>query len=187
MPPGPVPFDPDGQPPVPPGAVLFDRDGTLVVDVPYCADPDQVRPMPAARRALAMLREAGIPVGVITNQSGVAHGLIDSADVRAVNQRVEELLGPFAVWRMCLHPAVEGCSCRKPRPGMVLSAAAELGVPPARVVVIGDIGSDMAAAAAAGARGVLVPTPATRPAEVEAAPVVRADLVAAVRHLLGVA
>ena len=68
---------------------------------------------------------------------------------------------------------------------MVLAAAAELGVPPRRVAVIGDIGADVGAAAAAGARSVLVPTPVTRRQEIVDAPVVRKDLMAAVRYVLG--
>jgi D-glycero-D-manno-heptose 1,7-bisphosphate phosphatase len=167
-----------------PEAVLFDRDGTLVVDVPYNGDPDLVRPVPGAGAALHLLRAAGIPVGVVSNQSGIARGLLTAAQVNAVNRRVEELLGPFAVWQVCPHGPGEGCPCRKPCPGMVLAAARELGVDPAATAVIGDIGADVGAAAAAGAAAVLVPTPETRPEEVTAAPVVRPDLVAAVRHLL---
>jgi D-glycero-D-manno-heptose 1,7-bisphosphate phosphatase len=172
------------SPPSSTAAVLFDRDGTLIEDEPYCADPALVRPMPHARAALALVREAGLPIGVITNQSGIARGLLTREQATAVNERVERLLGPFGVWRMCPHGPDEGCPCRKPKPGMVLSAAAALGVPADRVVVIGDIGADVAAAAAAGARSVLVPTPVTRAEEIAAAPVVRRDLVSAVTHLL---
>jgi D-glycero-D-manno-heptose 1,7-bisphosphate phosphatase len=167
-----------------PAAVLFDRDGTLVIDVPYNRDPAMVRPVPGARAALDLLRAVGIPVGVVTNQSGIARGLISTEQVDAVNRRVEELLGPFAVWQVCPHGPADACSCRKPQPGMVLAAAQRLGLPPDRVAVVGDIGADVEAAAAAGAASVLVPTPVTRPDEVAAAPVVRADLVGAVRHLL---
>lgn len=168
-----------------PAAVLFDRDGTLVVDVPYNGDPTRVRPVPAARAALALLRARGIPTGVVTNQSGIARGLLDAAQAEAVNRRVDALLGPFATWQVCPHGPADACGCRKPRPGLVLDAAADLGVAPQRVAVVGDIGADVGAARAAGARAVLVPTPVTRPAEIDAAPVVRPDLVAAVRHLLG--
>lgn len=168
-----------------PGGVLFDRDGTLIVDVPYCTDPDRVRPVTTAGPALALLRDAGIPTGVVTNQSGVARGLISPDQVRAVNQRVEDLLGPFTVWQVCPHGPGDGCACRKPAPGMVLAAAAELGLDPERMAVVGDIGADIGAARAAGARSVLVPTPVTRREEVDAAPVVRPDLLAAVRFLLG--
>jgi D-glycero-D-manno-heptose 1,7-bisphosphate phosphatase len=120
----------------------------------------------------------------VTNQSGIARGLISTEQADAVNRRVDELLGPFAVWQVCPHGPTDGCSCRKPQPGMVLAAAQRLGLPPGRVAVVGDIGADVEAAAAAGATSVLVPTPVTRPGEVAAAPVVRADLVDAVRHLL---
>lgn len=167
-----------------PAAVLFDRDGTLVLDVPYNQDPAMVRPVPGARAALDLLSAAGIPVGVVTNQSGIARGLISTEQADAVNRRVDELLGPFAVWQVCPHGPADGCACRKPRPGMVLAAAQRLGLPPDRIAVVGDIGADVEAAAAAGATSVLVPTPMTRPEEVAAAPVVRADLVGAVRHLL---
>lgn len=165
--------------------MLFDRDGTLIEDVPYCGEPHRVRPVPAARPALELLRAAGIPVGVITNQSGIARGLIRPGAAQAVNRRVDELLGPFALWRWCPHGPRDGCECRKPRPGMVVSAAAALGVSPRRVAVIGDIGADVGAARAAGARSVLVPTVVTRRQEIDDAPVVRDDLLAAVRYLLG--
>ncbi|MYX25591.1 HAD-IIIA family hydrolase [Streptomyces sp. SID8381] len=165
-------------------AVLFDRDGTLVEDVPYNGDPERVRPVDGARQAVALLRAHGIGVGVITNQSGVARGLLSTADVRRVNERVEVLLGPFDVWAVCPHGPGDGCACRKPRPGMVLSAASRLRVRPEEVVVIGDIGSDLAAARAAGAHGVLVPTPVTRTEEITAAAHVAPNLLTAVRAVL---
>jgi HAD superfamily hydrolase (TIGR01662 family) len=168
----------------PPMAVLFDRDGTLVHDVPYNGDPELVEPVGRAAEALALLRDQGIPVGLVTNQSAIGRGMITRADVDAVNARVAELLGPFDDVRVCPHAPGDGCACRKPLPGMVLSAAAALGVPPAGVVVIGDIGADVAAAHAAGARAVLVPNPVTRPEEVAAAPAVAADVAAAVRLAL---
>jgi len=168
----------------PPAAVFFDRDGTLVVDVPYCADPDLVTPVPTARAALCLLRAAGIPVGVVSNQSGIARGLLNREQVDAVNRRVDDLLGPFDVWQLCPHGPDDGCACRKPAPGMVLAAAQQLGVAPGDVAVVGDIGADVGAARAAGARSVLVPTEVTLPEEVATAPVVRPDLLAAVQYLL---
>ncbi|MBO0745504.1 MAG: HAD-IIIA family hydrolase, partial [Candidatus Dormibacteraeota bacterium] len=159
-----------------PLAVLFDRDGTLIEDVPYNGDPAKVRLRPGAARVCARLRARRIPIGVISNQSGVARGLLSERAVARVNQRVDELLGPISVWAICPHGPEAGCRCRKPAPGLVLDAARRLGVPPGRVAVVGDIGSDVAAAAAAGARGVLVPTEATRTEEVTAAPAVAEDL-----------
>jgi histidinol-phosphate phosphatase family protein len=167
-------------------AVLFDRDGTLVEDVPYNADPDEVRAMPGARPALDRLRAAGLRLGVVTNQSGLARGLFTAGDLARVHARVEELLGPFDTWQLCPHAPADGCGCRKPEPGLVLSAASALGVPAARCVVIGDVGTDVAAARAAGARAVLVPTPVTRPDEVRSAPAVAADLPSAVELALAI-
>jgi HAD superfamily hydrolase (TIGR01662 family) len=164
--------------------VLFDRDGTLVHDVPYNGDPDLVVPVDGAREALDRLRAAGVRTGVVSNQSGVGSGRITAADVEAVNGRVEELLGPFDVWRWCPHGRDEGCDCRKPAPGMVKDACATLAVPPERCVVVGDIGTDAEAAAAAGARSVLVPTEVTREREVSAAPVVAGSLPEAVDLVL---
>lgn len=167
-----------------PLAVLFDRDGTLIRDVPYNGDPDRVEPMPTAHEALALLRQHGIATGVITNQSGVARGLITRAEVDAVNARVDALLGPFGTWAVCPHGVDEGCGCRKPEPGLVLDAARALGIRPADAVVIGDIGADIAAASAAGCDAVLVPTPTTLAAEVRNARVVAPTVLAAVERLL---
>jgi histidinol-phosphate phosphatase family protein len=167
-----------------PLAVLLDRDGTLVVDVPYNGDPARVAPLPGAEAAVRRLRRAGVKLAVISNQSGVGRGLLTGAQVTAVNRRVEELLGSVGPWLVCPHAPEAGCACRKPAPGLVLQAAALLGVDPRRCAVIGDIGADMEAATAAGARGVLVPTSATRPAEIRAAAEVAHDLEAAVDLLL---
>jgi histidinol-phosphate phosphatase family protein len=183
--------DPSAFPAGPPGrrpalrAVLFDRDGTLVEDVPYNGDPELVRPVPGARAALDRLRRRGVRIGVVSNQSGVARGLLTERQVRAVNSRVEELVGPIAAWAVCPHGPDDGCACRKPRAGLVLAAAARLGVPARSCAVVGDIGADVEAALSAGARAVLVPTPVTRPDEVARAPEVAADLDGAVTRLLG--
>ena len=168
-----------------PAAVLLDRDGTLVHDVPYNGDPAQVSPMPGARGALDRLRAAGIPLAVITNQSGIGRGLLTGAQVQAVNARIEALLGPFDGWFVCPHTESAGCGCRKPAPGLIRQAAAELGVRAGDCVVIGDIGSDVGSATAAGAAAILVPTEHTRREEVAAAPVRATTLDSAVDLVLG--
>jgi HAD superfamily hydrolase (TIGR01662 family) len=167
-----------------PDLVLFDRDGTLVRDYPYNGDPGFVRPVPGAREAVDALRARGVRVGVVSNQSGVARGLITREQVDACTARLDELLGPFETVQVCPHGPDDGCSCRKPAPGMVKAACAELDVDPARCVVIGDIGADVEAAAAAGAVGILVPTPVTRREEVAAAPRRAATLTEAVDDVL---
>jgi histidinol-phosphate phosphatase family protein len=167
-----------------PAAVLFDRDGTLIADVPYNGDPARVTPMPGARAALERLRNAGIATAVVSNQSGIARGLLSHDDVAAVHGRMEALLGPLGPLEYCPHGPDDGCACRKPAPALIERAAARLGVEPRDCVVIGDIGSDIEAAVAAGARPVLVPTPRTLPEEVAAAPERAPDLTAAIEAVL---
>jgi histidinol-phosphate phosphatase family protein len=142
-------------------------------------------PMPGARAAIERLRSAGVPTAVVSNQSAVGRGRASPDEVEAVNRRIEDLLGPLGPWLVCPHAPGAGCSCRKPAPGLVFRAAAALGIPPERCVVIGDIGADVEAAAAAGARAILVPTAKTRPEEIDSAPEVAPDLGAAVDLVIG--
>jgi HAD superfamily hydrolase (TIGR01662 family) len=165
-------------------AVLFDRDGTLVIDVPYNGDPALVQPMPGARAALDRLRGAGLRVGVVTNQSGLARKRFTAGQMTAVNRRIEELLGPFDTWQICPHDETAGCACRKPAPGLITAAAQALATTAARCIVVGDIGRDMEAAKAAGADGILVPTPVTLPAERDAAPALAPTIEAAAELIL---
>lgn len=166
-------------------AVLFDRDDTLVHDEPpYNGDPTRVRPVAGARLALDRLRAAGVRLGVVSNQSGIARRLVSAEQVRSVDARIVELLGPVDTWQVCPHGPEDGCSCRKPAPGLVQRAAQDLGLPPGRIAVVGDIGSDVGAALAAGTLPILVPTPRTRAEEVAAAPVVARSLAEAVDLVL---
>jgi histidinol-phosphate phosphatase family protein len=170
--------------PPPPKAVLFDRDGTLIQDVPYNGDPAAVRPMPGARAAVGYVLAMGMQTGLVTNQSGIGRGLLTGAAVTAVNENVARLLGPFGTVQVCPHAPGDGCGCRKPAPGLVTRAAAALGMPPHECAVIGDIGADVQAAWAAGARAVLVPTPATLAAEQAGVRCAR-DIMTAVLALTG--
>ena len=167
-----------------PRAVLFDRDGTLVHDVPYNGDPAQVVVVDEAREAITELRAAGLSVAVITNQSGVARGLLTLEQVDAVNRRIDAELGPVDRWLVCPHGPDDRCRCRKPAPGLVVAAAAHLRVAPASCVVIGDTEADVAAARAVGARGILVANAATRATEVACAPESAPTLRAAVQRVL---
>ncbi len=108
--------------------------------------------MPRARELLDRLRARGLPIGVLTNQSGVGRGFITTEEMNAVNARVDELLGPFAGWFVCPHAPDEDCECRKPKPKLVLDAARAFGVEPSGVLVVGDKESDVDAAHNAGAR-----------------------------------
>jgi histidinol-phosphate phosphatase family protein len=169
----------------PPSCVLFDRDGTLIRDVPYNGDPSKVEPLRGARAAVDRLRAAEIRVGVVTNQSALGRGLITEQQMLAVNGHVEELLGPFDVWAICPHDPADGCGCRKPAPRLIVEACSVLAVDPSHAVVIGDIASDVEAAEAAGARGVLVPNAQTDPREIRSAACVYSSLGDAIEAVLG--
>jgi D-glycero-D-manno-heptose 1,7-bisphosphate phosphatase len=145
----------------PVAAVLFDRDETLVADVPFNGDPEKVRVAAGAREQLDRLRAAGLPLAVVSNQSGVGRGFITLEQVAAVNRRVDELLGPFAGFFVCPHAPQDGCACRKPKPQLILDAAQALGVDVRGCVVVGDRESDVEAACNAGA----IPLKVTGPAQ----------------------
>lgn len=125
-------------------------------DVPYNGDPELVDPVPRAKELLDALRARGIKVGVLSNQSGVGRGMITHDQMQAVNDRVDELLGPFDGWYVCPHAPEEDCECRKPKPKLVLDAARDWSIDPSQIVVIGDKTSDVEVAKNAGATGVLV-------------------------------
>ena len=165
-------------------AILFDRDGTLIVDRPGNHDPEAIELMPHAADALALAREWGYAVAVVTNQPAVAEGALDQAQLFRLHARIEELAGPIDGWFVCIHGTAEGCECRKPEPGLILAASARLGIAPERCTVIGDIGADIEAARTAGARAVLVPTSVTRAEEIAAAPIVATDVLDAVRRIV---
>ena len=136
-------------------AVFLDRDGVInraiVVDGrPYAPRrPADFRLMPGARANLVRLRRAGFRIVVVTNQPDVAKKLIDPEDLERMNKRVIEELAVDAV-RVCMHAQDAGCSCRKPRPGMLLEAASELGIDLRRSYMVGDRWSDVEAGHAAG-------------------------------------
>jgi HAD superfamily hydrolase (TIGR01662 family) len=148
---------------------LFDRDGTIVHDIPYNGDPELVDPVPRAKELLDALRARGIKVGVLSNQSGIGRGMITREQMQAVNDRVDELLGPFDGWYVCPHAPEEDCECRKPKPKLVLDAAREWSIDPSRIVVIGDKTSDVEVAKNAGARGILIGKDVTFAEAVESA------------------
>ena len=175
---------PTALPPARPEALLCDRDGTLLVDVPYNDDPALVQPLPGVADALRAVRSAGMRTAVVTNQSGIARGLISPGALTAVHERLDELLGPFDVIVHCPHDDADGCTCRKPLPGLVARAAARLGVEAAACVLIGDTGADVASAYGAGATGILVPNDRTLPLEVRGVAHVHGDFADAVGQVL---
>jgi D,D-heptose 1,7-bisphosphate phosphatase len=150
-------------------AVFFDRDNTLIVTDGYLGDPDGVVLVPGAAEAVARARRLGYVSVVFSNQSGVARGLFDEQAVRRVNRQLDELLQQqdsdaiIEHHEFCpYHPEAvveeyrRDSDLRKPRPGMILRAAAELDLDLPGSWVIGDAPRDIAAGHAAGCRTILV-------------------------------
>jgi histidinol-phosphate phosphatase family protein len=165
-------------------AILFDRDGTLIADRPPNNDVCAVCVMPKAVGAVALAREWNCRIGVVSNQPALSAESFDFSGFREVNAAIARQIGSIDAWFICPHAAGANCECRKPRPGLVLSAIRRFEAQPQHVAVIGDIGADIEAAARAGALGILVPNARTRQAEIRNAPIVARDLVAAVRRAL---
>lgn len=177
-------------------AVFLDRDGTIIDDVHYIARPDLVRLRPGAGDAIARLNRAGVPVVLVTNQSGIARGVITEADYERVHHRLVELLAAHgahidASYVCPHHPDFGGkCECRKPGTLLFRRAASEHALDLARSTFIGDRWRDVSPGIVLGGRGMLIRGNDTPDADLQAAeasrvPVVR-SLADAVAALLGV-
>lgn len=175
-------------------AAFLDRDGTLMLDTNYVADPAKVVLVPGAASAVRRLNEAGITTVVVTNQSGIALGLLSEADYQAVRLRLEQLLRAEgarldASFHCPHHPEVSGlCECRKPGLGLYRRAAAELGLDLARSLYVGDRYRDIQPGLELGGFARLVPSAASPPSDVEraaAAGLLARTLEAAVEEYLG--
>ena len=142
--------------------VLLDRDGTINEEAGYVLEPDQLRLIPGAASALRKLREVGLGLIVVTNQSPVGRGWLTDERLEEINGRLagalaEEGAGVDAVY-VCPHRPEQGCDCRKPQPGLAVRAAKEHGFELAESFVVGDHAADMGMANAVGATAILVRT-----------------------------
>jgi len=150
-----------------PDAVFFDRDGTLMEDAHYIKSPKQVRLLPGAAAAVKRINDLGIPVIVVTNQSGIARGMFTLDDYEAVRAHFESLLGVEgahvdASYYCPHHPSETGpCSCRKPGTRMFEDAMKDFRLDPANVAYVGDRWRDVAAAKKLGGRGIMLSSPMT--------------------------
>jgi D,D-heptose 1,7-bisphosphate phosphatase len=150
-------------------AVFLDRDGTINLDAGYIDRLERFELYPFAIDAMRLFRQAGYLVVVLTNQAGVAHGIYGEDVVATLAEHLAERARDGGAridgHYYCPHSpdaAVEkyrtDCECRKPKPGMALRAADDLGIDLRRSVVIGDRWRDLAVAKAVGCRGILVKT-----------------------------
>lgn len=142
-------------------AVFLDRDGTLVEEMEFLVDPDKLRLFPGAAAAVRRLNSAGLPVVLVTNQSMIARGLASEQQLALVHERlIAELAREGAhldgIYYCPHHPDIgeppyrAPCDCRKPLPGLLQQAAAELGLDLGRSAMVGDTLRDLEAGTAAG-------------------------------------
>ena len=160
-------------------AVFLDRDGTVIEHVPYLSDPARVRLLPGAAEALRRLRRAGFARVLVTNQSAIGRGMLTVDRLAEIHAELERQLAASgasldAIYYCPTAPAVNDrtvveCLDRKPGAGMLLRAAAEMGLDLAASWMVGDLISDVLAGLNAGCRSILVRSGQTTPSEVAAA------------------
>ncbi len=142
-------------------ALFIDRDGTLIADAHYLADASRVVLLPETGRAVALANATNVPVIIVTNQSGIARGLITEAQYEATRTRTEQLIadagGTVLGTYHCPHLPSAACRCRKPGTALYERAAADHGLDLAHSAYIGDRWRDAQPALATGGIGILVP------------------------------
>lgn len=172
-------------------ALFLDRDGTVIEDAHYLASPEGVRLLPGAAQAIAAVNQAGIPVIVVTNQSGIGRGYFDLPAYDTVAARLDALLAKqgarIDATYYCPHAPGAGleCDCRKPSAGLFLQAAHDHGLDLAASAFVGDRMRDLTPGLEAGGRGFLVGGDTAGSVDQLPSGVTRVDSLAeAVRHLV---
>ena len=143
--------------------IILDRDGTINHDSDeHIKSPEEWKPIKGSLEAIARLTHANYRIAVATNQSGIARGLFDTRTLFAIHDTLLRALSPVGgridAFFFCPHKAEDRCPCRKPQPGMLLEVARRFNVSLDDVCMVGDAQRDLEAAAAAGAKPVLVLT-----------------------------
>ena len=142
--------------------VLLDRDGTIIQEVNYLSEKEELRLLPGAVSGLSLLNRAGLSVAVVSNQSGVGRGLFSEATLIGIHEHMNAILAIKGIAidgiYYCPHRPEENCTCRKPKPGLALKAAADLNGDLSRSFMIGDRACDIEMGKNIGARTILVRT-----------------------------
>jgi D-glycero-D-manno-heptose 1,7-bisphosphate phosphatase len=173
--------------------IVLDRDGVINYDSPdYIKSPDEWQPIPGSLEAIARLNKAGYTVVVASNQSGIARGLFDYATLHAIHDKLNNHLsaigGRIDFFAVCPHGPNDNCSCRKPRPGLLLQVSQRFNCPLQDVPVVGDSIRDIKSAIAVGAKPILVLTGNGEKTKDQIKPehnvVIFKDLAEAVEHVI---
>jgi D-glycero-D-manno-heptose 1,7-bisphosphate phosphatase len=144
-------------------AIFLDRDGVIIRKAPYgeyVADWSEVKFLPGSLDAIAAFSRFGYKVMIVTNQRGVATGKIQLTKVKEIHARMREVIashgGDISGIYYCPHDTSEACTCRKPKPGMLLQAAADHELSLSECWMVGDAVTDIAAGKRAGCKTVLI-------------------------------
>ena len=173
--------------------IILDRDGVVNFDSDqFIKSPEEWKPIPGSLEAIARLNQAGYRVVLATNQSGIGRGLFDMATLNSIHDKMHKALGQVGgridALFFCPHAADSKCECRKPKPGMFEEISRRFNMDLAGVPAIGDSLRDLQAAAAQGARPILVLTgkgdKTLAAGGLPEGTLVFADLAEAVRHLI---
>lgn len=142
--------------------VAIDRDGTLIEDVHYLQKPEQIKIIPGAIEAIKKLNEIGCGIVVVSNQSGIGRGYFTLEDVLKVHHHLIRLLEEQNAFLngiyFCPHAPEDNCACRKPKDGLIRTAASDWKFSPEHCVVIGDKLCDMELGRGVGAKTIMVRT-----------------------------
>jgi D-glycero-D-manno-heptose 1,7-bisphosphate phosphatase len=143
-------------------AVFLDRDGTLIEHVEYLHDPEQLKIIPGVLEAIKKLREGGYRIVMVTNQPGIGIGYFTKEDFFKVNRAFLRQASKAGVMidriYFCPHNQADGCSCRKPEPGMLVRAVQDLNIDIAKSYIVGDATTDIEVGRRIGCKTVLVKT-----------------------------
>jgi D-glycero-D-manno-heptose 1,7-bisphosphate phosphatase len=143
--------------------VILDRDGVINFDSEnYIKSPDEWQPIPGSLEAIARLCRADFRIVLVTNQSGIGRGLFDVGTLNRIHKKmiseVQEKGGKIDAIFFCPHTPEDCCSCRKPKPGLLLEASERLHISLAGIPFVGDSETDLEAAQAVGSKPILVKT-----------------------------
>jgi histidinol-phosphate phosphatase family protein len=141
-------------------AIFFDRDGTIAVDVQYCRRPEDFKLFAETPKVIRALNKQGFKVIIVTNQSGISRGYFDESTLEKIHKKMKADLARKGAHidgiYYCPHHPDDNCSCRKPKPALILQAAADCDIDLENSFVVGDLPKDIDLGKAAGCHTILI-------------------------------